>query len=146
MLCLFLDVILFTVSSKWDFSTQIRKFFIFLLMYSFVYYIRFFFPHFSWTNISVHYFRCAFLNLLNMLFFNQSDKHSLFEYKVVQCFYQQVETVWCLDSLFIYLLVSLITGLSKRTTTEGLRDAFQKFGEVVSGMCIFFFLPIRFSL
>lgn len=32
----------------------------------------------------------------------------------------------------------LITGLSKRTTDEGLRESFAKFGEVVHGL--FFYL------
>jgi len=43
--------------------------------------------------------------------------------------------VWCFHSILI-LTSTTFVGLSKRTTTDGLRNAFAKFGEVVHGMIL----------
>jgi uncharacterized membrane protein len=37
-------------------------------------------------------------------------------------------------NLWTPILASLFAGLSKRTTTDGLKEAFAKFGEVIHGM------------
>lgn len=52
--------------------------------------------------------------------------------------------LWMIELPFIfhdfYVVYSIFTGLSKRTTTEKLHESFSQFGEVVHGLFVSFYL------
>lgn len=88
-------------------------------------------PNVLWAYFSVsciHFAVCIFNYKMSLLLDLQVQLYSLV-----------FKAVGLSASFMDLFLTAFCSGLSKRTTTEGLRDAFAKFGEVLHGMFRFQF-------